>query len=55
MPLAQRWAVSIPPAVTLLGIVAFGAVLGPMGVLLAMPLIVVTMTLVNKLYVEPLK
>jgi predicted PurR-regulated permease PerM len=55
MPLAQRWAVSIPPAVTLLGIVAFGALLGPMGVLLAMPLIVVTMTLVNKLYVEPLK
>jgi predicted PurR-regulated permease PerM len=51
-PLAQRWAVSVPPALTLLGIVAFGLVFGAMGVLFAMPLLVVTMVLVQKLYVE---
>ena len=51
-PLAQRWAVSVPPALTLLGIVAFGAVFGVMGVLFAMPMLVVTMVLVQKLYVD---
>ena len=54
LPLAQRWAVSMPPALTLVGIVACGLLFGPLGVLLAMPLIVVTVTLVNKLYVEEL-
>jgi len=54
VPLAQRWAVSMPPAITLIGIVAFGLLFGPMGVLLAMPLIVVTATLVQKLYVDAL-
>lgn len=52
MPLAQRWAVSVPPALSLIGIVAFGLLFGLMGVLFAMPLLVVAMTLVNKLYVE---
>jgi predicted PurR-regulated permease PerM len=51
-PLAQKWAVSVPPALTLLGIVGFGAVFGVMGVLFAMPMLVVTMVLVQKLYVE---
>ena len=54
-PLAQRWAVSVPPALTLLGIVAFGLVFGVMGVLFAMPMLVVTMVLVQKLYVERLE
>jgi predicted PurR-regulated permease PerM len=54
-PLAQRWAVSVPPALTLLGIVAFGAVFGVMGVLFAMPMLVVTMVLVQKLYVDRLE
>ena len=54
-PLAQRWAVSVPPALTLLGIVAFGLVFGAMGVLFAMPMLVVTMVLVQKLYVERLE
>jgi len=54
LPLAQRWALAMPPALTLLGIVASGLLFGPLGVLLAMPLIVVTVTLVNKLYVEAL-
>jgi predicted PurR-regulated permease PerM len=54
MPLAQKWAVSVPPALSLLGIVAFGLVFGVIGVLFAMPLLVVTMVLVQKLYIEPL-
>lgn len=52
MPLAQRWAVSLPPALSLIGIVAFGLLFGLMGVLFAMPLLVVAVTMVNKLYVE---
>ena len=51
-PLAQKWAVSVPPALTLLGIVGFGVLFGVMGVLFAMPMLVVTMVLVQKLYVE---
>lgn len=54
MPLAQKWAVSVPPALTLLGIVAFGLVFGVIGVLFAMPLLVVAMVLVQKLYIERL-
>ncbi len=54
MPLAQKWAVSVPPALSLLGIVAFGLVFGVIGVLFAMPLLVVTMVLVQKLYIERL-
>ena len=52
MPLAQRWAVSLPPALSLVGIVGFGLLFGVMGVLFAMPLLVVVVTMVNKLYVE---
>ena len=51
LPLAQRWAVSLPPALGLLSIVAFGLVFGLMGVLFAIPLTVVLMVLVEKLYV----
>lgn len=52
LPLAQKWAVSLPPVLSLLGIVAFGLIFGLIGVLFAMPLLVVTMVLVQKLYVE---
>lgn len=54
MPLAQKWAVSLPPALGLLSIVAFGLVFGVMGVLFAIPLTVVIVVLVQKLYVAPL-
>lgn len=53
MPLAEKWAVSVPPALSLLGIVGFGLVFGLIGVLFAMPLLVVSMVLVQKLYTEP--
>lgn len=54
LPLAQRWAVEIPAALTVLGIVGFGTLLGPAGIFLAMPLVVTTLTLVRKLYLESL-
>ena len=52
LPLAQRWAVALPPALSLLGIVAFATLFGPPGLLFAMPLLVVTVTLVDRLYVR---
>jgi predicted PurR-regulated permease PerM len=55
MPLAQKWAVALPPALALLGIIAFGLVFGLIGVLFAMPLLVVAMVMVNKLYVEAIE
>jgi predicted PurR-regulated permease PerM len=52
MPLAQKWAVSLPPALGLLAIVAFGLVFGLLGVLFAIPLTVVVVVLVQELYVK---
>jgi predicted PurR-regulated permease PerM len=51
-PLAQRWAVSLPPVLGMLAVLLFGVLFGIAGVLLAVPLMVLTMTLVNVLYVE---
>jgi predicted PurR-regulated permease PerM len=55
LPMAQKWAVSLPPALSMLGIVGFGLLFGLIGVLFAMPLLVVAMVLVQKLYVAPLE
>ena len=55
MPLAQKWAVALPPAMALLGIVGFGLVFGLIGVLFAMPLLVVTMVMVQKLYIATIE
>jgi predicted PurR-regulated permease PerM len=54
LPLAQKWAVSLPPALGLLSIVGFGLVFGLVGVLFAMPLTVVAIVLVQELYVSRL-
>jgi predicted PurR-regulated permease PerM len=53
IPLAQKWAVKLPPVLGLLAIVAFGLVFGLIGVLFAMPLAVVAVVLVERLWVEP--
>lgn len=53
IPLAQKWAVSLPPALGLIGIAVFGILFGLIGVLFAMPLLVVVVALVKELYVEP--
>jgi predicted PurR-regulated permease PerM len=50
MPMAQKWAVEMPPVVGLLAIVAFGMVFGPLGLLFGMPLAVVTLVLVQRLW-----
>jgi predicted PurR-regulated permease PerM len=52
LPLLQRWSVSMPPAISLLAIVAFGLLFGLWGVLLATPLAVVTLRIVRMAYVE---
>ena len=52
LPLLQRWTVSMPPAVSLLSIVAFGLLFGLWGVLFATPLAVVTIRIVRMAYVE---
>jgi predicted PurR-regulated permease PerM len=50
-PLVQRRAVSLPAALTLFAVLAFGAIFGTMGVLLATPLAVVAYVAVTDLYV----
>lgn len=52
VPLTQRWSVSLPPAVALLSLVGMGLLFGLLGVLFAMPLTVVAVVLLKKLYVE---
>lgn len=51
-PLVQREAVELPPALSLLSVLAFGVVFGPAGLVLAVPLTVVAFVLVKKLYVR---
>jgi predicted PurR-regulated permease PerM len=51
-PLVQRQAVSLPPAVTLFAVVAFGLLFGPLGVLFATPLAVIGLVAVTKLWVR---
>jgi predicted PurR-regulated permease PerM len=51
-PIVQRKTVSLPPALSLLAVLAFGVVFGPTGLVLAVPLTVVAYVLVKKLYVR---
>ena len=51
-PIAQRWAVKLPPAYGMVAVVSFGLLFGPFGVILGVPLAVVVMCLVQQLYVE---
>jgi predicted PurR-regulated permease PerM len=51
-PLVQQHAVSLPPAITLIAILLFGLLFGPLGYLLATPIAAVIMALVKLLYVR---
>lgn len=51
-PLVQRKIISLPPAVTVFGVIAGGILFGPAGLLFAAPLLVVLFVLVKRLYVE---
>ena len=52
MPLAQRWAVELPPVIGLLAVIVFGAVFGVPGFLFGVPLTVVIMVLVRRFHVD---
>ena len=52
MPLIQRFAADLPPALTVLAILAFGSLFGFAGVVLATPLLLVSIILVKRIYVE---
>ncbi len=52
MPLVQRWAVALPPALGALSVVVFAVLFGLPGVFFAVPLTIVAMVLVRELYVE---
>ncbi len=52
MPLIQRRAAGLPPVMTIFGVIAFGVLFGLPGVLVAAPLMVVAMVLVQRLYIE---
>jgi predicted PurR-regulated permease PerM len=51
IPLIQRQAVNLPPAVTVFSVVAFGLVFGVAGFVLAAPLSVVALVLVQRLWI----
>jgi predicted PurR-regulated permease PerM len=55
IPLVQRWAVSLPPVLSLVSALVFGILFGIVGVLFATPMMVVLMILVRSLYVERLE
>jgi predicted PurR-regulated permease PerM len=51
-PLVQAEAVELPPVLTLFATLVFGLLLGPVGVLLAAPLTVILLIVINTLYLE---
>ncbi len=52
LPLVQRWAVELPPVLTLFAIFLLGALFGFVGILVAAPLAAVTLVLVKTLYLR---
>lgn len=52
MPMIQKYAAQLPPVLTMLAIVAFGGAFGIFGVILATPLLLVAIILVQRIYVE---
>lgn len=51
-PLAQKWAVELPPAIGLLALVVFTSLFGIIGALFAVPLALVIMVLVRMVYLN---
>ena len=54
IPLVQRWAVHLPPVLSLLAVVIFGTLFGIEGIVLGTPLMVVAMVLIRRLWVDRL-
>ncbi len=55
VPMVQRWAVSLPPVLSVAGVIVFGSLFGIAGVIFGTPLMVVTMVLVRRLWVMPIE
>lgn len=52
MPLIQQKMIKVPPALTLLAVVGFALLLGPLGAIFAMPLLVVLFVTIKKIWVR---
>ena len=52
VPLIQRWAVALPPALGIVAVVVFGWLFGLPGIIFATPMTVVLMALIDTLYVQ---
>lgn len=52
LPFVQRWAVAMPPVLTLFSALIFGILFGPVGVVFATPMMVIAQVLTRKLYIE---
>jgi predicted PurR-regulated permease PerM len=52
VPMIQRWAVALPPALAIIAVAVFGWLFGVLGVVFATPLAVAVMALVDALYVR---
>jgi predicted PurR-regulated permease PerM len=53
MPLVQRWAVALPPALAILAVVVLGILIGLPGVLFAVPVVVAAIAIVESLRDAP--
>jgi predicted PurR-regulated permease PerM len=52
VPLIQRWAVALPPALGIISVVIFGQLFGLIGIMFATPMTVVALSLVDSLLVR---
>ncbi len=52
LPLIQQREVDLPPLLTMAAVIAFGAIFGLMGLVIAVPLLVVLKVFVERLYIE---
>lgn len=55
VPIVQRWAVRLPPVLSVAGVLVFGSLFGIAGLVFGTPLMVVAMILVRRLWVAPLE
>lgn len=54
-PLIQRQAVSLPPALMMVGQVAMGVLAGGLGVIISVPAMAIALIVVRRVYVDPLE
>ncbi|HEX4024907.1 MAG TPA: AI-2E family transporter [Steroidobacteraceae bacterium] len=52
VPMIQRWAVALPPALTIIAVVVFGWLFGVLGIVFATPMAVAAVALIDALYVR---